>query len=80
MEITAYVHQTIIGPFRIALRKTGLWHVLWESEDLGSYPSPQVAADSLACGQTRWPITSSPASLGLPEQLSDWDPFALPPR
>jgi hypothetical protein len=76
MTITAYVHKTRVGAFSIELKETGRWHVMWNGDDLGSYHGPQAALGDLVGGHTRWPACGDPSELGLPSDLSEWEPFA----
>jgi len=73
VTITAYVHNTGVGAFRIELQQTGRWHVMWNADDLGSYHSPQLALGDLVGGHTRWPSCGDPSLLGLSDRLSEWD-------
>lgn len=78
MKVNAYRHNTRCGTFWIALLSDGRWHAAWEDEDLGAYASPQHALDDLAGGTTYWPSSGvNPASLGLPDEISEWTPVRL---
>lgn len=67
-----YFFRTRIGVFSI-VHNAGRWHVLCGDESLGAYKSPQVAAEEVASGVTFWPSCGvNPASLGIPDDLSDW--------
>jgi hypothetical protein len=76
MSITAYMHKTRVGPFTIELRRDGRWHVIWDGEDLGSYATPQTALDDLVGGHTYWPSCGDPSTLGMSDELAEWEPFS----
>jgi hypothetical protein len=67
-----YKHKTRIGWFYIAEHE-GWFHALYEDEPLGSYSTPELAADDLAGGHT---FSNSKgvdtATLGIPEALGEW--------
>jgi hypothetical protein len=66
-------HPTKVGTF--AIRKMqGRWHALFEDESLGSYATPQKAADDLAGGHTFLPSSGvDPSRLGLTDDLAEWE-------
>lgn len=65
------VHETPKGTW--AIRRIGdRFHVFFEDENLGDYPSPSSALDDLVLGHTDWPASEDPSEAGLPEELSDW--------
>lgn len=68
----SYWHASRIGPLSIRRRADGRWHVMWDSEDLGSYQTAQHALDDLAGGHCDWPGTTDPSTLGLPDEIGDW--------
>ena len=72
--ILAYAHQTGAGTFVINLHKDGRWHVLFEGEDLGNYFTPQQAADELSSGGTDWAGLIDPSTLGISDDIGDWEP------
>lgn len=72
--ITAYSHSTARGPFWI-VRKPDGWHLMWESEDLGTYSTPQRAADDAAGGTCTWPSFGNCGKVGLSDDISDWRPW-----
>ena len=76
MTITAYVHNTRVGPFSIELKETGRWHIKWNGDDRGSYHSPKLALGDLVGGHTRWSSCGDPSLLGMSDQLSEWEPYA----
>jgi hypothetical protein len=67
-----YVFKTSVGPFYIAEHE-GRFHPRFMDESLGSYVSPEQAADDLAGGHT-WsaPNGVDTASLGIPDDLREW--------
>lgn len=72
MTIT-YNMQSTIGPFTIRADDAGAWRVYFGGEELGAYPSPEVAARELAEGDACWPNGVDPSTLGLPAALSAWE-------
>jgi hypothetical protein len=69
-----YTFGNIHGFFGIIWRGVERpWHVMWEDEGLGSYPTPQMALDDLVGGHCYSPSTGFDTSqAGLPDDLSDW--------
>jgi hypothetical protein len=67
-----FVVNTCIGPFYIA-ESQGRFHPLFRDESLGTYARPEQAAADLA-GRHSFSISGGgdTASLGIPEDLSDW--------
>jgi len=69
---TSYYYSTRVGTFLIAER-SGRWHVVFDDESLGSYATPEQAADDLAGGHTfsagRGIDTST---LGIPADIGEW--------
>lgn len=72
--ITAYAHRTREGTFMIRFQR-GRWHVLFDSENLGNYFSPQQAAEELSSGGTDWPGVTNPSTLGISDDIGDWEPI-----
>jgi hypothetical protein len=72
--IIAYRHATSIGPFFIRQWR-GRWHVFFRDENLGGYLSPHQAADDLAGGHTDWPGFTDPSTLGISDDIGDWEPI-----
>jgi len=46
---------------------------MFEDEALGWYSTPEQALDDLIAGTCAWPSIGSPAQLGLPDDLRDWN-------
>ncbi len=68
-----YMFETKVGPFFIA-ESNGNYHPVFRGESLGSYATPQQAVDDLAGGHTFTPVNGEDtASLGIPEDLSEWE-------
>lgn len=68
-----YIYRTKVGDFSITLLR-GRWHVVFREESLGSYASPQQAADDLAGGHTFTPSGGHDTSrLGIPADISEWE-------
>lgn len=67
-----FIYNTRIGPFYIA-ESGGRFHPVYEDESLGSYARPEQAAEDVAGGHA-FSISSGidTATLGIPEELSDW--------
>lgn len=68
-----FVWNTRIGPFYIA-EYQGRFHPVFEDESLGSYATPQQAAEDLAGGHT-FSISSGidTATLGIPDEVTEWE-------
>jgi hypothetical protein len=69
-----FVWNTRVGPFYIA-EMNGRYHPVYDDERLGSYARPEQAAEDLAGGHTdsiRGGVDI--ASLGIPAELSKWQP------
>ncbi len=67
-----YSYQTKIGVFYI-VHRNGRWHAMCQDENLGSYFTPQHAADDLAGGHTFSLSNGADTStLGIPEDVSEW--------
>ena len=68
-----YIFRTRAGCFFI-VERSGCWHALFQDENLGSYTTPQQAADDLAGGHTISPSSGvDTASLGISDDISDWE-------
>jgi len=67
-----YYYATRVGVFRI-VQHLERWHVMFLDENLGSYSTPQQAADDLAGGHT---FSAGPgidsAELKIPRDISEW--------
>ncbi len=68
-----FVWITRIGPFYIAEYQER-YHPLFEDESLGSYATPQQAAEDLAGGHT-FSLSSGidTATLGIPDEGTEWE-------
>jgi hypothetical protein len=68
--------NTRIGPFYI-VEMDGRFHPFYNDESLGSYARPEQAAEDVAGGHT-FSIAEGidTATLGIPEDLSDWEPVS----
>jgi len=70
--ITSYIFHTKEGVFRI-IEHAERWQVRFQGETLGSYATPQQAADDVAAGLTLTPSSGLDTStLGIPHELSKW--------
>jgi hypothetical protein len=67
-----YRCSTRIGPFYVA-EHNGRFHPVYDDESLGSYATPEQAAEDVAGGHT-FSISSGvdTATLGIPEDISEW--------
>jgi hypothetical protein len=73
-----YVFETSAGAFYIAEHK-GRFHPTFREESLGSYATPQQAAEDLAGGHTfSLPGGIEPSDLGIPDELEGWE--KIPPE
>ena len=62
------------GVVLIALHKSGLFHILFDEESLGSYRHPQLALDDAVKGCTYTPSNGIELDeFGLPDDLSEWE-------
>ena len=65
--------ETKIGKFSI-LPQNGRYAVYFEDENLGSYATPEQAADDVAGGHTFWPSSGiDPGELDISDDLGDWE-------
>lgn len=71
--IERFKFMTRIGPFFIT-EQHGWFNAVFDSDSLGSYSSPEQAADDLAGGHT-FSISNGvdTATLGIPEDLAEWE-------
>lgn len=67
-----YKFETAAGTFYIAERG-GRFHPVFNDESLGSYATPQQAAEDLADGHAFKPSDVDPSALGIPDDLSEWE-------
>ncbi len=67
-----YTHRTDIGIFNIIFRNH-LWHVLYETENLGGYHTPQQALNDLLVGHT-FALTNGldTSKLNFPKSIEGW--------
>lgn len=68
-----YSCKTPAGAFHIARSDDGRFHPLFNDESLGSYATPQMAAEDLAGGHT-FSATGvlDTSALGIPHDLAEW--------
>jgi len=67
-----YVWKTRVGPIYIAESK-GRFHVIYQDESLGTYATPEQAADDVAGGHTfSIPGGIDTATLGISRYLNEW--------
>jgi hypothetical protein len=68
-----YIFRTKVGVFSIVFNGAR-WHIMFQDESLGAYPSAQEAASDLAGGHTFTPPGGFDTSeLGVSEDISEWD-------
>jgi hypothetical protein len=71
---TLYTFQTDKGMARIDQNpKNRLFHAIFNEESLGSYPSPEQAAEELSAGCTFALVSGIEIeTLGIPSELGSW--------
>ena len=73
--ITKYTHASRIGTFTIERLANGLWIGTHEGERLtGTMHMPQQIVDDLAGGHGEWVGTVDTSTVGLSDDLGDWEP------
>jgi hypothetical protein len=71
--VILYSFKTRIGTVAIQPTPSGRWEVLFRGESLGSYSSPQQAAEDASSGSTFSPSNGADLTqLGIPSDLTDW--------
>ena len=69
---TLYIFQSGKGMARIDQNpKNRLFHAIFSEESLGSYPSPEPAAEELSAG-CPFVLVSGIETLGIPSELGSW--------
>lgn len=72
-----YYWKTRAGLVELKPSDSGRYEVLFRGENLGSYHSPEAAADDVAGGHTFMPSDGTDlGTLGIPHDLSEWMPSA----
>lgn len=57
------------------IKRGSRYHVIYQNEDLGDYPSPQQAIDDVVGGHTESPSNGVDLEeMNLPDDLEDWTP------
>lgn len=75
MTIIAYTYRSRIGTFFIQ-KHAGRWMIMFDNENLGAgYVSPHAALDDLSGGHCDWPGVIDPSTLGISDDLGDWEPI-----
>ncbi len=70
-----YRYQTRRGPVHI-LPHQGRWIIMYDDENLGSYHSPDAAADDVSGGHTFSPSNGVDfADLDIPDGINEWERF-----
>jgi hypothetical protein len=65
-------YKTPKGTFHI-IKPDAWFHIIYDGEDLGSYATPEQAADDLAGGHTFSPSNGvDPGELEISDDLGDW--------
>ncbi|WP_299724826.1 hypothetical protein [uncultured Tateyamaria sp.] len=75
MERDVYYYQfyTQQGTVSILPEPAGRWKVMYGEDNLGSYHSPEAAADDVSGGHTFEPSNGVDlGELGIPDDLGDW--------
>ncbi|MER3352353.1 MAG: hypothetical protein RLQ73_00085 [Hoeflea sp. D1-CHI-28] len=72
-EVYYYQFYTPHGTVSILPEPAGRWKVMFNEEHLGSYHSPEAAADDVSGGHTFEPSGDADLSeLGIPDNLGEW--------
>jgi hypothetical protein len=66
-----FIFATRAGHFML-IQADGKWQAIFEDEVLGSFDTPQRAAELLVSGGTDLPSVGDPAQFGVSANLSDW--------
>lgn len=73
-EVYYYQYHTNQGTVGILPEPEGRWKVLFDEENLGSYHSPEAAADDVSGGHTFSPSNGVDlGELGIPGDLGEWN-------
>lgn len=68
-----YTTPTTHGPVSLLPEPGGRFKVMFKDHNLGSYHSPQAAAEAVAGGHVPSPIPGVDLdALGIPHELEDW--------
>ncbi|MWD26884.1 hypothetical protein E0K89_005275 [Aquicoccus sp. SCR17] len=69
-----YQHHTDLGTVSLLPEAGGRYKVMFGEENLGSYASPEAAADDVSGGHTFTPSSGvNLGELGIPDELGDWE-------
>jgi len=81
MKARAYYKRTEVGTFWIRSDHANKWTLAIDdggnTEVLGSYNSPEVAADDVCTQHTGWDDWDNPIRSDAPRALSEWEIQAL---
>ena len=69
-------YKTRKGIFYIRPMPSGLFGIIFDDDCLDEYDHPVKAAYHLANGDTALPSCGDPGSLGISEDLDDWERIA----
>ena len=73
-NIYYYQFYTSVGTVSLVPEAGGRYKVMFEDEHLGSYPSPESAADDVSGGHTNSPSEGIDlGELEIPADLGEWD-------
>ena len=67
-----YEFITNAGAFRIVSCGNGRWRIAYGGEHLGTFDSPDEAAESLCYGHTYPCSCGDTTALGIPESVTGW--------
>jgi hypothetical protein len=74
MPLYWYQYESRAGTVSLTPDSRGGYSVVFQEEDLGSYTSPEAAADDVSGGHTFSPSGGVDfAALSIPEDLSEWE-------
>lgn len=74
MTRLAYVHRSRIGTFSIERRPNGQWSCFVSGDDItGPMMSADHVLEEVCGGHCEWPQGVDPSTLGLSDDLSDWE-------
>lgn len=69
-----YRHETPCGTVFLVPEENGRYKVVFKDEDLGSYHSPEAAADDVSGGHTFSPSSCIDlGELGISADLAEWE-------
>lgn len=77
--IVGWRYSTRHGVASIRRLDDGYWHAMVGDERLGAYNAPSAALDDMLGGHTFSPSSGVETDeMGLPDDLSEWEPIVFP--